>query len=337
MGSIVTDPENATEALLIRNAAYIHVSMMVLMVHDWLILFDREIEYVWRASWHIGRILYLISRYGPLLDMPITIVLHLVPYGAISYDTCNILYKFSTWCIFFGMTFSELILVLRTNAIYSGSRQVAIPLSIFYLIGTAAGVISTCFHLRVIVYGPPPSDLFIGCVPVHPSGVGFFNFLALLLFELVIVTLTVRHGYRDFRSGTPLLRVVYRDSILSFLVLFVLSLSILFVYPLAPFSGAVATSIRTAHSIVCCRMLLNLRQAVHPEGTSTHAPELSGLVFATYPENRTDQPDTIQVDGCYVTRRDQENCGGERTGYLAHRLVEEVKPGSKVVGGEGPS
>jgi hypothetical protein len=42
-------------------------------VYDWLILFDREVEHIWRSDWSVGKILFIVSRYGPFLDMPIVI------------------------------------------------------------------------------------------------------------------------------------------------------------------------------------------------------------------------------------------------------------------------
>jgi len=37
--------------------------------HDWLILFDREVEHIWRRNLNAGKILFIIARYGPLLDL----------------------------------------------------------------------------------------------------------------------------------------------------------------------------------------------------------------------------------------------------------------------------
>jgi hypothetical protein len=43
-------------------------------VHDWLILIDREVEDVWRSkSSIITKVIFIVARYGPFLDMPITI------------------------------------------------------------------------------------------------------------------------------------------------------------------------------------------------------------------------------------------------------------------------
>lgn len=41
-------------------------------VYEWFILFDREVKHVWRKDWNISKVLFIISRYGLLLDMPMT-------------------------------------------------------------------------------------------------------------------------------------------------------------------------------------------------------------------------------------------------------------------------
>ena len=39
----------------------------------WIILFDCEVEHIWRREWNIVKILYLSSQYGPLVDVPINL------------------------------------------------------------------------------------------------------------------------------------------------------------------------------------------------------------------------------------------------------------------------
>ena len=43
-------------------------------VYDWLVLFDREVEYIWKKEWNVAKMLYIFSRYGPFLDAPIGVV-----------------------------------------------------------------------------------------------------------------------------------------------------------------------------------------------------------------------------------------------------------------------
>ena len=54
-------------------------------------------------------------------------------------------------------------------------------------------------------------------------------------------------------------------------------------------------SSRVVHSIVCCRILLNLRQAATPRGPLTIIESIS-LQFAAAPEQETDQAETIQLE-----------------------------------------
>ena len=72
-----------------------------------------------------------------------------------------------------------------------------------------------------------------------------------------------------------------------------------------------AASTRIIHSIICCRILLNLRQAARGRDTSIDAP--SGLVFATSGDQQIAQSEIILTEREDV-RRDEENRGGE-TGY----------------------
>jgi len=238
--------------------------------------------------------------------MPITITIHLAPYGSIDYKTCNTLYKVATWVTFIGISISESILLLRTSALYSMSKRVIIPLSLAYVVSAVAGTVITWSYLHPMLFGPPPSPIFTGCYVSRRNPIIFFDFLLLLIFELAVVILTVRKGYRDFHSGAPLLRVIYRDSIAFFFALFVFTLSCILVLALAPpqYGGLMAASIRVIHSIVCSRILLNLKRVVGSRNNSTAMS--TGLAFATSPGQQTNQADTIAL-GVHGTRGDDED------------------------------
>ena len=64
-----------------------------------------------------------------------------------------------------------------------------------------------------------------------------------------------------------------------------------------------AASTRVLHSIVCCRILLNLRQAASTRSTETGVS--TGLAFATSPGQQTNQADTVQLE-TYGTGTDEE-------------------------------
>ena len=65
-----------------------------------------------------------------------------------------------------------------------------------------------------------------------------------------------------------------------------------------------AASTRVVHSIVCCRILLNLRQAAERRDSSTEMS--TGLAFATTPEQQTGQAESIGLEG-YGALGDEED------------------------------
>jgi len=62
---------------------------------------------------------------------------------------------------------------------------------------------------------------------------------------------------------------------------------------------------RIVHSIVCCRILLNLRRVATPRGPSTILKSIN-LQFATAPEQETNQAETIQFE-THGARDDEED------------------------------
>jgi len=245
--------------------------------------------------------------------MPIIAILVTGSYSVISPNACNILFKIAAWSSFSGIAISECILLLRTIAMHSGAKRVIIPLSSIYVAALTLGIVNTWRFLHKTSFISSPNPLFKGCYPVQENNVALLivGSSVSLAFELVVVILTVRSGLRDFYSGTPFIRVVYRDSMASFVVLFALMISSVLVYLLAPpqFSGFIASYVRVAHSIICCRILLNIRRAASPRGAST---VMRSLAFTNAPGQRTSQAGTIRSEIHSVWSDEGIPVGGRR-------------------------
>jgi len=70
--------------------------------------------------------------------------------------------------------------------------------------------------------------------------------------------------------------------------------------------------VRVVHSIISCRILLNLRRAASPRDGSTVIRSTS-LAFATAPESETNQADTMRLE---VWSGEEDPCqGGSVVGY----------------------
>jgi len=301
--------ENSYLIPQLRVGNYIQFTTLALPVYDWLILLDREIEYVWQSEWTIPKVLYIITRYGAFLDASM-FAINTAPFGGIDSAACDTLSKVSSWSTFIGIGISESILLLRTIAIYSGSKRVVIPLSILYVAGIVAGtIVGFLYFPTKPVPGLVADPAVDGCYIVQRSVAATFlpDVLLLLLFELVVLVLTIRSAIHAFSSGTPLLRVVYRDSIGFFLVLFAVSLISILIHELVHpvLNGFMVPIVRVMHSIICCRILLNLRRAASLRDPSTN-PRTMSLAFATSPGQEMGQTETdhFEMPGA---RNDEED------------------------------
>jgi len=73
-----TDTEIAVLASASQAVTYVYLSMLTILVHEWLILLNREVEYIWKSKWTISKIIYIITRYGPFIDVPIMVAVSVV-------------------------------------------------------------------------------------------------------------------------------------------------------------------------------------------------------------------------------------------------------------------
>ena len=86
---------------------------------------------------------------------------------------------------------------------------------------------------------------------------------------------------------------------------------------------------RVVHSIVCCRILLNLKQAADWRNDLPDVPA-SGIVFAAGPRQQTNQTEMSRLEAA-GTRSDEEGHRLEADEILledSHRLVGEAEPTS---------
>jgi len=154
-------------------------------------------------------------------------------------------------------------------------------------------------YLRTTRITVPPIPWFNGCyIEQRDRGLVLQSTYVLLLsFELVVIILTVRRGYKDFPSGTSLLKVLYRDSVAFFIVLFVLTLSALPIHMSAPpqYNGIMSPVVRAVHSVLCCRILLNIKQAAS-KAYILPSERPTSIEFATPPRQGTNQAETIRLE-----------------------------------------
>ncbi|KAG2101560.1 uncharacterized protein F5147DRAFT_310654 [Suillus discolor] len=113
------------------------------VVYDWVLSLGQEIELIWKQSWSLMTVLYLVIRY---IGIPYSIanVLQLVPFVSLTDAVSNILYYTTNGTTVVLTVMLGVIMIARLYAMYERSRMILIFLVIVFLVvNIASGVIMT--------------------------------------------------------------------------------------------------------------------------------------------------------------------------------------------------
>ncbi|KAF7370137.1 hypothetical protein MSAN_00643900 [Mycena sanguinolenta] len=179
---------------------------------------------------------------------------------------CQRLNAVGTWFTAGGIIVSEAILVLRTYAIFNSSKKILVFLLAMAVILGGVTFPTLVIFLRSVQFGQPPIGIINGCYPVSRSKIVFVAYIAILLFETIIVALTVYSGLIHYRrESSPLIKVLYRDSLFFFLCIFSITLANVLVAELTSSADLLDRLQASIHSIVSTRIIFHLRQELYAD------------------------------------------------------------------------
>ncbi|KAF9067012.1 hypothetical protein BDP27DRAFT_1296743, partial [Rhodocollybia butyracea] len=150
---------------------YSLVSSTVLFLYDWMIMLPLELDVVWSKKLRPLDVIYIIQRYMPFFD---TIgILFVVDFmEPIEPKTCHILYSISGWMYTIGIALTEVILTMRTWALWGKDIRLTVGLSIFFVGCWVPGFYITHLFLNSQTYIPSPLPQ-IGCVTLGAESTFF--------------------------------------------------------------------------------------------------------------------------------------------------------------------
>ncbi|KAF9047212.1 hypothetical protein BDP27DRAFT_1373888 [Rhodocollybia butyracea] len=211
-----------------RLISYSLVSGVVLFLYDWMLMLPVELDVIWSTErLQPFDVLYIVQRYMPFVDTigilfagKVDFVEHIEP------KTCHILYTIAGWMYIIGIALSEVILTMRTWALWGKDTRLTVGLPIFFVGCCVPTFYITNFYLNSQTYIPSPLP-HIGCVTLGTESTFFLVWVILMVYEAVILTLILIPGLPYFsaylvRSGnwSALTIIVYRDGITYYLFLF---------------------------------------------------------------------------------------------------------------------
>ncbi|KIJ56337.1 hypothetical protein M422DRAFT_239560 [Sphaerobolus stellatus SS14] len=145
-----------------------NVSGTALLVFDYFLLLEKEVKLVWSAKWGIGKWLYVLSRYLVFLDIFAVDAYNLsLPAFAKEITVCGALIRAVTFFHLLGILVAEIVLSLRTWALWDKSRVVG-----YSLVGLLTG-----FGLFLGIRGVEYTNGLNSCNPALYDTAGFSQFI----------------------------------------------------------------------------------------------------------------------------------------------------------------
>ncbi|KAF9465279.1 hypothetical protein BDZ94DRAFT_1307163 [Collybia nuda] len=229
---------------------YIHVSGVALLAVDWLFSLDVELAHAWNGLWNFGRVLFFITRYSPIMDIIINLVIifqkldadSFLSSGAVCFST--LLFTQSAKLInlsavsLFGIGVAEMIMTIRVWALWGRRKNIGILLLIVGICCAAVSLIT--FKLFAQPHRYVATSLIPGCFSVAMGSTNSWSYIPLVIHQTFIFSLTAIKAIQHSFSIANLAATIQQSDKTSPYFLTFLQ--------------------RVIHSILSARMLLHLRQ-----------------------------------------------------------------------------
>ncbi|KAF9014550.1 hypothetical protein BDZ89DRAFT_1076533 [Hymenopellis radicata] len=182
-----------------------------------------------------------------------------------SLNECYLAYRSAGWVFIIGFSVAEVILTIRTWAVWHCHRILSITLPLFYVACWSANFTFMGIFLSSMRFGTPPIQNFQGCLVTADDPILSWYWILLMIYEGVMLLLMSVRAYSEFRdvhAPTPqLLAGILKDGILYYLYLFVLSVINVVVIRVLhhDYTNLFSFFERVIHTILTCRVIVNIR------------------------------------------------------------------------------
>ncbi|KAJ7446548.1 hypothetical protein FB451DRAFT_1291562 [Mycena latifolia] len=259
------DSDSLTTA--ISNAqlvSYCDVAVVAALTYDTLLNIGEEYEHIWKPRWSLIKFLYLWTRYSTFIDT--TLAVHMRTHISGNQANCRVMTIFDRIFAVMGIVVTEVILTLRTYALYGQSKRLLLCLIIMWL--SIGGVnlwamVKWATSLTEVPFSPANI-----CNLDSSTNAGLACYSALLVGETVIVLLTLYKGFHTFSLSRPgfrqsqLVTTFYRDGVLFYLAMLMILAVDVSLESQAPPGQKFAADVplRTMQSILACHLVIHARE-----------------------------------------------------------------------------
>ncbi|KAI3598109.1 hypothetical protein WG66_009129 [Moniliophthora roreri] len=245
-------------------------SSITVLVYDYFLTFQMELDLVWFSplSWVKG--LYLIQRYAPFIDS-FSLLLYVWLSSDVSGETCLAVMNFCNWMHFLDITVSELLLTIRAwAACQERFKRLSWILTAFATMCWVPIFMITSDMFKFTLFSPafaPPQqenwDATRSCIVHGSSSMFYLVYILLSVYQIGILVLLLVTGYPWYKCApnSKFLHVIFGQGILCYLILISLSTLNVVVILTAPvsLSKLLMPLTRILHSLFTSRTVLDIR------------------------------------------------------------------------------
>ncbi|CAE6536840.1 unnamed protein product [Rhizoctonia solani] len=294
------DSEFATIVYHLVAAKYFMLASFIFMVYDHIITFAEEVDCIWQREWTGATWLFALNRYLTELQFIVNLVSFHNPHwtGKVcahgpQLNGCVDFIPFAGASTLVSIAIAEIILILRTYALYQRNKYI-LGLLAFFWTGQMIVMGTTMRHPTRVEL---PEGL-VGCIQGGNGSYAAAFWLAPLATDSIIFGLTMFRSLQYIykaRYRVPLIHVIVRDGVLYFTVILSANLLNCLLYYLAPPSlkviGASFSQIITVAML--SRLQLNLRSESVCSTPRTPTSQLPPISSPEFPEKEKRLSGTI--------------------------------------------
>jgi len=251
----------AAAAQIKATVTYLDIVAAAVLGYDYLLTFSDEVRYFWFSPMSLGKILFFLTRY-PVFGETALVLYH--QFAVMDPHKCDIVFKTIGYQLGTGTLISESILAMRTWVIWHRNPYIAATL----IIGIATFWTPVFYFLaqslNSLVFTVAPDPSTPGCFLKSQKNILFVVFIIITSFETLILVLTlIRFIPHYHHKQTSLIKTIYRDGVMNYVYLCILSICNVAVLLSAPhgYTTLLSALQRVIHSVLCGRVLLHLREA----------------------------------------------------------------------------
>ncbi|KAF8548716.1 hypothetical protein OG21DRAFT_1516019 [Imleria badia] len=193
---------------------YVAVSGNSLLLHDYLITFSSEVEYMWKAPWTFVKAGFLLNRYGNLVGQTVITLQQIGVFGPGSQEFCNAFCLYYTLFMFFSSESVRLVVTMRAWAIWGCTYHATVWLFSLYTLYLVTVFGFACYFWRHSGAFPPIDGVCLARIAPFAWPLWAMT-MVIDSIVLMLVCHRLRKSFTGFRSNStsPLIRLLVRDAI----------------------------------------------------------------------------------------------------------------------------